>query len=50
MANEEPCVIYHSPGLANQYVVIEETSRNLIQLSNFYDNGWIPDPRIIWDL
>jgi len=30
-------------------VVIENNTKSIVQVSNFYDSGWIPDPRIIWD-
>ena len=49
LANGESCTAYRYPGTNNQYVVIENISRKLVQVSDFYDSGWIPDSRIIWD-
>lgn len=49
MANNASCTVYRYPGLNNQYIVIENESRSLVQVSNFNDAGWIPDSRIIWD-
>jgi hypothetical protein len=49
MANGAQCTVYCYPGTSNQYAVIENESRNLVQLSNFNDSGWIPDSRIQWD-
>lgn len=48
MANGAPCTVYCYPGTNNQYVVIENESRSIVQVSNFYDTGWIPDSRIVW--
>ena len=47
-ANDAPCVVYRYPGTTNQYVVVESGTRGIVQLSNFYDEGWIPDSSIIW--
>jgi RHS repeat-associated protein len=47
-ANGKPCVVYRYPGTKNQYVVVESGTRSIVQLSNFYDEGWIPDSCIIW--
>lgn len=49
IANGAPCTAYCYPGTNNQYVVIENESRSIVQVSNFYDSGWIPDQRIVWD-
>lgn len=35
-------------GADNQYVVIENSRRCIVQVSNLYDLGWIPDSRINW--
>ena len=48
MANGASCTAYLYPGTQNQYVVIENYTRNLVQLSKFTDTGWIVDPRIVW--
>ena len=49
MSNGKPCTVYTYPCTTNQYVVIENESRSIVQVSNFYDSGWIPDSRIVWD-
>ncbi len=49
MANQAECTAYRYPGTNNQYVVIENGTRSIVQLSDLNDPGWIPDPRIIWD-
>ena len=49
MANNELCSVYTYPGRPDQYVVIENSSRNIVQFSDFSDWGWKPDPRIVWD-
>ena len=49
MANGRACTAYLYPGTNNQYVVIENESHNLVQVSNFNDTNWIPDNRIVWD-
>ena len=48
LANGAQCTVYCYPG-TNHYVVIEDISRSLIQLSKFTDPNWIPDANIIWD-
>ena len=48
MANGAQCTVYRYPGTINQYIVVENISRNIVQASNLNDAGWIPDPRIIW--
>ena len=48
MATNQPCTVYRYPGTDNQYVVIEDSTRSLVQVSNFNDPEWIPDSRIIW--
>ena len=47
-ANGAKCVVYRYPGTSNRYVVIETGTRSVVQLSDFYDSGWIPDSNIIW--
>ncbi len=49
MANGAPCTAYRYPGTSNQYVVVENNTRSLVQVSNLNDPGWIPDARIVWD-
>ena len=49
MRNNAPCSVYTSPGINNQYVVIENGSGNIVQVSRFHDTNWVPDSRIIWD-
>ena len=49
MANNEICSVYTYPGVGNQYVVIEDSSGSVVQVSNFNDPNWIPDSRIVWD-
>ena len=48
-ANGKPCTVYRYPGTQNQYVVIENKTRNIVQVSDFLDQGWKPDGRIVWD-
>ena len=48
MANGAKCTVYCYPGTTNQYIVIENISRNIVQASNMNDVGWIPDSRIVW--
>ena len=48
-ANEAACTAYLYPGTKNQYVVIENTSRSVVQVSDFFDTGWIVDSSIKWD-
>ena len=48
MANQKPCTVYVHPSAHNSYVVIENDSRSLVQLSEFGNPNWIPDSRIIW--
>ena len=47
-ANGASCTVYLYPGTQNQYVVIENNTGHLVQLSKFVDAGWIPDSTIIW--
>ena len=49
MRNNAPCSVYTYPGINNQYVVIENGSGNIVQVSRFHDTNWVPDSRIIWD-
>ena len=49
MANGAKCTAYLYPGTTNQYVVIEDGSRSVVQLSDFNDPNWINDSRISWD-
>ena len=49
MANNSPCTAYLYPGTTNQYVVIDNDTKSVVQVSNFNDSGWIPDFRIVWD-
>ena len=49
MSNGAPCTVYSYPGTNNQYVVIENDSLSIVQVSNLNDSGWIPDLRIVWD-
>ena len=48
MANQNSCTVYRYPGVDNQYVVIDDVTQSIVQVSNFTDPGWIPDSRIIW--
>ena len=48
MANNLLCTAYRYPNANNQYVVIENGTRCIVQVSNLYDPGWIPDSRINW--
>ena len=48
-ANGAWCTVYCYNGIRNKYVVIENSSRALVQVSDFNDEGWIPDRSIIWD-
>ena len=49
MANDELCTVYCHPNMRNQYVVIEDASRSIVQVSDFNNSDWRPDWRIIWD-
>ena len=44
----ELCTAYGVPGLDNQYVVINNSTRSVVQVSNLYDSGWIVDDKIKW--
>ncbi len=44
----EACTAYGYPGIDNQYVVINNSTRSIVQVSNLNDPGWIVDDRIIW--
>ena len=48
MANNSSCTVYKYPGTSNQYVVIDDSTGSIVQVSNFSDSGWIVDPRIQW--
>ena len=48
IANDALCTAYRYPNADNQYVVIENGRRCIVQVSNLYDLGWIPDKRINW--
>ena len=47
-ANGATCSVYGYPGTDNQYVVIDDTTDSIVQVSNFNDSGWIVDGRIRW--
>ena len=49
LANGSACTVYLYPGTGNQYAVIENDSRSIVQVSDFSDSGWFPHPDIIWD-
>ena len=49
MANDAPCTVYSYPGISNQYVIVENESRSIVQVSDFNNSSWIPDFRIVWD-
>ena len=40
--------VYSYPGSQNQYVVIDDITRSVVQVSNLHDTGWIPDKGITW--
>ena len=48
MATNSSCTAYRYPGTNNQYVIIDDSTRSIVQVSNFNDTGWIPDGRIQW--
>ena len=48
MANNASCTVYKYPGTSNQYVVIDDSTGSIVQVSNFHDSGWIIDSRIQW--
>ena len=48
-SNFELCTVYGHPTMPGQYVVIENKSRSIVQLSNLKDPYWILDPEIILD-
>ena len=47
-ANNNSCTAYLYPGTNNQYVVIDDTTGSIVQVSDFNDPGWIVDFRIQW--
>lgn len=46
MATGNPCSVYLSEN--GSYVIVDDVTNELVQLSKFGDPTWIPDPRIIW--
>lgn len=42
------CTAYRYPGVDNQYVVINNSTRSIVQASNLFDANWIVDGRIVW--
>ena len=48
MSNGASCTVYRYPNTHNQYIVIENNTNSIVQVSNFNDPNWIPDSRIIW--
>ena len=44
----EACTAYSYPGVDNQYVVINNSTRSIVQASNLHDPDWIVDGRITW--
>ena len=49
MATLAECSVYRHPNLpSNQYVIIENYTFNIVQVSNIYDENWVPDSRIQW--
>ena len=46
--NNAPSTAYQYPGISNQYVVIDNSTGSIVQVSDFYDSGWKVDPRIQW--
>ena len=47
LANGAACTVYCYPG-TSYYVVIENISRSIVQLSEFGNDDWIPDSNIVW--
>lgn len=47
LANGAACTVYCYPG-TRYYVVIENISRSIVQLSEFGNDDWIPDSNIVW--
>ena len=47
-ANNMQSTVYCYPG-TNYYVVVEDSSRNVVQFSQFGNDNWIPDNTINWE-
>ena len=43
-----PCTAYRYPGSDNQYVVVNSSTRSIVQVSDLFDSNWIVDGRIFW--
>ena len=48
-ANGNPATVYGHPVLATHYVVIDDVTRNIVQLSNLIHPVWYPDSTITFD-
>ena len=42
----DPATVYGSP--PNNYVVVNDVTRQVVQASDKTDPGWVPDSRIKW--
>ena len=47
-ANGNTCAVYSHPSSVNQYVVIDNVTLSVVQVSNLHDAGWKTDTAIIW--
>ena len=48
MENNNICSVYRYPGIDNQYVVIDDVTKSIVQVSDFKDMAWVVDSRIMW--
>ena len=46
--NNAPSTAYRYPGINNQYVIIDNSTGSIVQVSDFYDSDWRVDTRIQW--